>query len=41
MINSQTGLQMNVATPFLKEGVNIYDKATDTAERWGGLDVPQ
>ena len=41
MINSQTGLQMNVATPFLKEGANIYDKATDTAERWGGLDVPK
>ena len=40
MVNSQTGAQMNVATPFLNAGVNVYDRATDTAERWGGLDVP-
>ncbi len=41
IVNSQTGEQMNLAVPFLKDGRIIYDHASDTAERWGGSAAPE
>ncbi len=34
--HSRTGERINLAVPFLKDGRNVYDRATDTPERWGG-----
>ena len=36
IVNSKTGEQMNLAVPFVSDGKNIYDHATDTADNWGG-----
>lgn len=38
--NTQTGEQMNLAVPFVKDGKNIYDPATDTKDNWGGSEPP-
>ncbi len=40
IVNSQTGEQMNLAVPFLKNGDNIYDHATDKSEDFGGSPPP-
>ncbi len=40
VVNSQTGEQMNLAVPFVKDGKNIYEHDTDTAENWGGSPPP-
>ncbi len=40
MRDSRSGERFNLAVPFLKEGLNIYDRAGDTAERWGGAPPP-
>ena len=38
--NTQTGEQMNLAVPFVRNGNNIYDHGTDTSENWGGSPPP-
>ncbi len=38
--NTITGEQMNLAVPFVKDGKNIYDPATDTKDNWGGSEPP-
>ena len=40
VVNTRTGEQMNLAVPFVKDGKNIYDHATDTSENWGGSPPP-
>ena len=40
IVNTQTDEQMNLAVPFVRDGRNIYDHATDTADNWGGSAAP-
>ncbi len=35
-----SGKQLNLAVPFLENGVNVYDHEQDLAAQWGGLDNP-
>ncbi|MEM9305305.1 MAG: phytanoyl-CoA dioxygenase family protein [Pseudomonadota bacterium] len=41
ILHSETGEQMNLGVPFVRDGVNIYGHAEDTAERWGGSPAPE
>jgi len=41
IINTQTGEQLNLAVPFLKNDTVVYERSEDKAAKWGGIDGPQ
>ncbi len=40
LINTQTGEQLNLAVPFLRNGEIVYSLDEDTGANWGGADAP-